>query len=119
MSAQDFQVRSSESKPVRVLGAVGAGLLAVVSGLAAIPGVPGWVPAVVGVAGLGITVGVTKFTEDKTVPWSETGAKKDPVTGELVAGPAADVRTGAVVTVEPGLGATSTPPPAGPDYPAH
>jgi hypothetical protein len=87
---QGFPVADSESKPVRVLGAVGAGLLAVVSGLAAIPGIPGWVPAVVGVFGLGITVGVTKFTERRTTPWETAAAIVNPeAPGELIAGPAA------------------------------
>lgn len=97
---QEFPAPASESKPVRVLGAVGAGLLAVVSGLAAIPGVPGWVPAVVGVVGLGITVGVTKFTEDKTTPYADVAARAVPGSDTLVAGPAAvDVPNGAAVTV--------------------
>lgn len=85
-----FPVAPSKSKPVRVLGAVGGALLAVVAGTAAIPGVPAVVPAVIGVLGLGITVGVTLFTEGRTTPYDEVAAKVNPeAPGELIAGPAA------------------------------
>lgn len=90
--------QASESKPVRVLGATAAALLAVVSGLALIPGVPGYVPAAVGVAGLGLTVFVSSLTENKTVPWQDTVAKVTPA-GKVIAGPAAAQPTGTTVTV--------------------
>lgn len=98
-------VRPAESKPVRVLAAVGAASTAVVGGLAAIPGVPGWVPAVVAVLGLGLTVGVGRFTEARTTPWEEVAARTSGVNpGEFVAGPASPVKTGAVVDVTADVG---------------
>lgn len=90
-----FPVEPSKSKPVRVLGAVGGSLLAIVAGTAAIPGVPAVVPAVIGVVGLGITVGVTLFTEGKTTPYADVAAKINPEQpGELIAGPAARKASG-------------------------
>lgn len=88
----------SETKPVRALAGVGAALLALVSGLAVIPGVPGWVPATVGAAGLAITAFLGKYTEDKTTPWQDVAAKTTP-TGKVIAGPAATQPTGTTVAV--------------------
>lgn len=85
-----FPVAPSPYKPVRVLGAVGAGCLAVTGALAVIPGIPGWVPGVFVVVGLGLTAAVTSLTEGKTTPYVEVAAKVNPeAPGELIAGPAA------------------------------
>lgn len=90
---------SSPSKPVRFLAAVAAGATAATGALAVIPGVPGWVPAVVGALGLVLTAGLAKYTEDATTPWTDVVAKKTPE-GDVVAGPASPIRTGATVEVK-------------------
>lgn len=106
MSDQLRSSQESESKPVRVLGATAAALLAIVAGLAVIPGVPGWVPAAVGVAGLGLTVWHTSYTGNQVTPWQDVAAKRTP-TGRIVSGPAdKDHPTGASVAVV----ADTTPP---------
>lgn len=87
----------NESRPVRMLGGLGAALLAIVGGLALIPGIPNWVPAAVGLAGLFLTTFVTKTTESKTVPLANTKAIYIDSTGETVAGPASVLKTGTVV----------------------
>lgn len=89
----------SASKPVRYLGAMGAAATAAVTALAIIPGIPAWVPAVVGAFGLVATVFVSKLTENNTTPWTDVAAKVTP-TGETIAGPASDIRTGATVEVK-------------------
>lgn len=87
----------SESKPVLMLGAVGAALVAIVGGLAVIPGIPDWVPAAVGLLGLFLTTFATRSAQAKTVPLANTKALYVDSTGETVAGPAASLPTGTVV----------------------
>lgn len=89
---------ASKSKPVRVLLAVAAGATAATGALAVIPGVPSWVPAALGALGIILSVGVAKYTEDSVTPWSDVVAKKTP-DGDVVAGPASPLRTGATVEV--------------------
>lgn len=88
----------SKSKPVRLLGAVAAVAVAAPSALAVIPGVPGWIPAAVGAIGMLLTLGLAKYTQDSVTPWSDVVAKKTP-DGDVVAGPASPLRTGASVEV--------------------
>lgn len=105
MSHQLLSHQVSESKPVRLLGAIGAAATAAVTALAVIPGVPAWIPAAVGVVGLVLTVFVGKYTENRTVPWEDVAAKVTP-TGRLISGPADEHHpTGASV-------ALVTPPPS-------
>lgn len=89
----------STSKPVRLLGAVAAAATAATGALAIIPGIPGWVAATCGALGLILTAALTKYTQDSTTPWSDVAAKVIP-SGETVAGPASDIRTGATVEVK-------------------
>lgn len=89
----------SASKPVRYLGAMGAAATAAVTALAVIPGIPLWVPAAVGAVGLVMTVFVAKLTENNTTPWTDVAAKVTPA-GDVIAGPASDIRTGATVEVK-------------------
>jgi hypothetical protein len=88
----------SKSKPVRLLLAVAAGASTATGALAVIPGIPGWIPAMVGAIGLILSVAVGKYVEDSTTPWTDVAAKVIP-TGETVAGPASNIRTGATVEV--------------------
>lgn len=88
----------SESKPVRLLGAVAAGAMAATSALAVIPGVPGWVAGVCGLLGLVLTAGLAKYTSDAVTPWKDVAAKVTPA-GDVVAGPAAVQTTGSLVDV--------------------
>lgn len=88
----------SEPKPVRVLASAGAALLAVVSGLSVIPGIPAWVPPTVGVLGLGLTAYMGRYTEARTTPWENVAAKTTP-TGKVIAGPAATQPTGTTVAM--------------------
>jgi hypothetical protein len=89
---------ASESKPVRLLGAVAAAAVAAPSALAVIPGVPSWVAAATGAVGLLLTIALAKYTGDTTTPWQDVVAKKTP-DGDVVAGPASPIRTGAAVEV--------------------
>lgn len=89
----------SDSRPVRLLGAVAATAVAAPSALAVIPGVPGWVAAAVGAFGLLLTIGLAKYTGDSVTPWKDVVAKQTP-SGKIVSGPADDNNpTGATVTV--------------------
>jgi hypothetical protein len=88
----------SKSKPVRLLLAVAAGASAATGALAVIPGVPSWIPAAVGAIGLVLSVAVGKYTEDQVTPWDSVVAKKTDQ-GQVVAGPASEIRTGASVEV--------------------
>lgn len=88
----------SKPRPVRILGAVAASATAAAGALAVIPGVPGWVAAAAAALGLILTAGITKYTEDTVTPWKDVAAKVTP-SGQVVAGPAADQRTGATVEV--------------------
>lgn len=91
---------ASKSRPVRVLAGVAAGATAVTGGLGLVPGVPAWIPAVVGLLGLGLTVGLAKFTEDQVAPYEDVAAMKAPGQTDLfVAGPASPVETGKAVDV--------------------
>lgn len=99
MSNTDLPARmQSESKPVRLLGAMAAAAVAAPSALAVIPGVPGWVAAAVGALGLLLTIALAKYTGDATTPWVDVAAKVTPA-GEVVAGPAAVQKTGTPVEV--------------------
>lgn len=89
----------SESRPVRLLGAVAAVAVAAPSALAVIPGVPGWIAATVGAIGLLLTIGLAKYTGDSVTPWVDVVAKQTP-SGKVVSGPADSTHpTGATVTV--------------------
>jgi len=99
----------SVSKPVRYLGAMGVAATAAVTALAVIPGIPVWVPAAVGAMGLVMTVFVSKLTENNTTPWTDVAAKVT-LTGEVIAGPAAEQKTGTTVEVLTPV----DPPPASP-----
>lgn len=90
----------SESKPVRVLYAVAAVAVAAPSALAVIPGVAGWIAAAVGAAGLLLTVGLGRYTQDQVTPTDSVEVRKLP-SGALVAGEGSDIPTGAPVDVTP------------------
>lgn len=91
----------SASKPVRVLAAVAAGALVVSNGLPLLtPDQFDWIGPAVGLAGLAITAGLAKLTEDKVTPSEDVAAKRTQ-DGGLVAGPATHITTGAAVDVTP------------------
>ena len=99
MSNTEIPARmESKSKPVRLLASVAAASTALAGGLPLIPGVPTWVGAAVGLLGLCLTVGIGKYTEDSVTPWVDVAVKKTE-SGDMVAGPAAEQRTGAAVDV--------------------
>lgn len=99
---------TSKSKPVRLLLAVAAGATILAGGLPLITGVPAWVGAAVGLAGLVITGGVAVYTEQNTTPWADVAVKATP-SGTLVAGPAAEnLPNGARVQVR-GVGGQIAP----------
>lgn len=114
----------SKSKPVRMLLAVAAGATVLAGGLPLIPGVPGWVGAVVALIGLVISAAVAVYTEQSVTPWADVAVKATP-SGQLVAGPAAEnLPNGAGVKVlgvggqvVPGSVTISPIPTAGPDGP--
>lgn len=98
MSNTTLQPPVSKSRPVRTLFAVAAGAAVLAGGLPQItPDDWDWIGGAVGLVGLVITAAVTKFTEDKTVPYANAKAIVNDETGETVAGPAADLPTGTVV----------------------
>jgi hypothetical protein len=101
MSSTEVQTPVSASKPVRVLGTVLAVLVAVQGYLATIDGIPDWVKLVIGGVTVVLTVGLSKWTENKTVPYENVAARYIDQTGEIVAGPASDQRipNGTVVSV--------------------
>jgi hypothetical protein len=91
---------TSKSKPVRLLFAIAGGATILAGGLPLIPGVPGWLGAAVGLAGLVISGAVTIYTEQNVTPWADVAVKATP-TGKLVAGPAAEnLPNGAAVKVQ-------------------
>lgn len=95
----------TSSRPVRILAAVAAGATAATGGLAVIPGVPSWVPAVVGLVGLVLTVGLGKYTEDQVFPAQDVAASVSPTNpSQFIAGPASPVTTGRAVDVTANFG---------------
>lgn len=88
------------SRPVMVLAGVVAGSSALTGVLAATPEVPRWLLVVLaGVTAVGTAVGGV-VTQTRTAPWAEVAAHRAQ-DGGLVAGPAAQVATGAEVEVMP------------------
>lgn len=97
------QVSVSEpTKAITVFGAVAAGATALVTALALISGVPGWVVASVGAVAAVSTAVVGYLTKQsvttQTTPWADVAAKVTP-SGKVIAGPAADQPTGSRVAV--------------------
>jgi hypothetical protein len=89
----------SKSKPVRLLAAVAAGTTVLAGGLPALtPDRFDWIGAAVGLTGLVITAGLAVYTEGQVTPYEDVAAKRAQ-DGQLVAGPASIVTTGAAVDV--------------------
>lgn len=101
----------NESKPVRLLYSIVAALGTAVTVLAAVPEIPRWV--IIVVAGLTaiLTAGLGRFTETKTVPLANAKSIYIDSTGETVAGPAADLKTGTVVEEPVAVGPSPYSPP--------
>lgn len=98
----------SRSKPVLILGSVAAGATALVGVLAAVPGVPAWVTATVaGIAAVSTAVGAV-WTTGQVTPYEDVAAKRSQ-DGQLVAGPATHITTGAAVEVTPSTEGNWTP----------
>jgi hypothetical protein len=87
----------NESKPVRLLYSVVAGLGTLVTVLAAIPDVPRLVVIIVAGVAAVLTAALGRYTETKTVPLANTKSIYIDSTGQTVAGPAAALKTGTVV----------------------
>lgn len=90
------------TKAITVFGAVAAGATALVTALAVIEGVPSWVVAAVGAVAAVSTAVVGYLTKQsvttQTTPWTDVAAKVTP-SGKVIAGPAAEQRTGSTVAV--------------------
>lgn len=94
-----MSVPVSRSKPVRLLASVAAGTVVFAGGLPALtPDQFDWIGAAVGLAGLVITAGLAVYTEGQVTPYQDVAAKRAQ-DGQLVAGPASVVTTGAAVDV--------------------
>jgi len=103
----------NESKPVRLLYSVVAALGTLVTVLTAVEAVPRWVIIVVAGLGAVLTAGLGRYTEKKTVPLANTKAIYIDSTGQTVAGPAADLKTGTVVEEPVAAGPSPYRPDAG------
>lgn len=85
---------SSKSKPVIILGGIAAACTALVGVLATVEGVPPVVTAVVaGIATVSLAV-AGYLTNNITVPSKNVAARYVDQTGQVVAGPAADLLPG-------------------------
>lgn len=95
----------SESKPVRALGAVAAGAAVLAGGLPVLtPDEYDWIGAAVGLAGLVLVAGVTKWTENRVTPTENVEATVHVTESGrrmISAGEGSEIPTGAPVTVEP------------------
>lgn len=86
----------SASKPVRVLGTILAVLAALSGYVATIDAVPDWVKLVIAGLVVLLTVGLSKWTENQTVPFKNVAARVIDQTGRVIAGPAAEPTAGVV-----------------------
>lgn len=96
----------SKARPVRILFAVSASAAVVAGGLPQLTPDPyDWVGAAIGLAGLTIAAGVTKWTEGRVTPTEAVAARViETASGpRTVAGPAAPQRDGTTVKVEQDL----------------
>ena len=104
-----MSVPASRSKPVRLLTAVAASSTAVAGGLPLLtPDRFDWIGPAAGLLGLVITVGLAAYTEEKVTPYEDVAAKRTQ-DGQLVAGPATHITTGAAVEVTPSTEGNWTP----------
>ena len=87
----------NESKPVRLLYSIVAGLGTLVTVLSAVEQVPRWIIIVVAGLGAVLTAVLGRYTETKTVPLANTKSIYIDSTGQIVAGPASVLKTGTVV----------------------
>lgn len=86
---------ASKSKPVVILGGIAAACTALVGVLATIEGVPPLVTAVIaGIATVSLAV-AGYLTQNVTVPLKNVAARYVDQTGQTVAGPAAELVSGA------------------------
>lgn len=91
----------SKSKPVRILAGVAASALVVSNGLPLLtPDRFDWIGPALGLLGLAITAGVAAATEGQVTPTEDVAVKRAG-DGQLVAGPASIITTGAAVEVTP------------------
>jgi hypothetical protein len=93
----EIQQPVSESKPIRLLGTVLSILVAGSAYIATINQIPDWVKLLVGGLVVLITAGMARWAQGRTVPYENVKSRYIDETGETVAGPAAEVKTGTVV----------------------
>lgn len=92
---------SSKSKPVRLLASVAAGSTVLAGGLPLLtPAQYDWIGPAAGLLGLVITAGLAVYTEQSVTPNDAVAARALP-SGDVVAGDASPVKTGAPVDVTP------------------
>jgi hypothetical protein len=91
------QIRS-ETRPVLIMSSVLAGAGVFVSGTAFIDSVPRWVAGLAALVVSAVAVGWGRYTEGQVVPYEAVAARELP-SGTVVAGPAAEQKTGAQVAV--------------------
>lgn len=87
----------NESKPVRLLYSIAAGIGTLVTVLSAVEAVPRWVIIVVAGVGAVLTAILGRYTQSQTVPLANAKSIYIDSTGQTVAGPAAELKTGTVV----------------------
>lgn len=84
----------SESKPVRALAYVAAASVVLAGGLPPLtPDQFDWIGPAVGLVGLVATALLAVRTEKQVTPWEDVAAKVTPA-GNVIAGPASELRTG-------------------------
>jgi hypothetical protein len=95
----------SQSRPVRILFAVTAGAAVLAGGLPQLtPEKYDWIGAAIGLGGLAIAAGVTRWTENRVTPTENVAARILPPTTPgapplIVAGEGSAIKTGEPVDV--------------------
>lgn len=112
MSNNTIQPPVSKSKPIRVALGVAAATTVIATGLPQLtPEEFDWIGAAVGLLGLVIVAFTGKFAENSTVPYETVKSMVNDETGDVVAGPAAALRTGTVVEEPVAAGPSPYSPP--------
>lgn len=111
MSNNTPQTPVSSSKPVRILGTGLAILVGIQGYISTIEGIPDWVKLLIGGVIIVLTIGLSKWTENQTVPYTNVAARYIDQTGQTVAGPAAEpVKVNQPVDVTPAGQSPYSPP---------
>ena len=108
MTDQIAKTDESESKPIRLLYSFVAAGTALTTSAAFVEFVPRWVVGVLGLAVLGVSAFLARWTEKQVTPWVDVAAKVTP-SGQVIAGPAAHFATGSLARVEPTIRPTTVP----------